>query len=50
MIAPLLLCFFNHLLVFFVALVEFSLKFLTSVYRVTLNHFRMVGGNFIGHL
>ena len=46
MIAPLLLYFFNHILVFFVALFEFSLKFLTSVYRVTVNHFRMGGGQF----
>ena len=46
MIEPLLLYFFNHILVFFVALFEFSLKFLTSVYRVTVNHFRMDGGQF----
>ena len=46
MIEPLLLYFFNHILVFFVALFEFSLKFLTSVYRVTVNHFRMGGGQF----
>ena len=42
--------FFNHILVFFVALFEFSLKFLTSVYRVTVNHFGMGGDNFVGHL
>ena len=42
----LLLYFFNHILVFFVALFEFSLNFLTSVYRVTVNHFRMGGGQF----
>ena len=46
MIASLLLYFFNHILVFFVVLFEFSLKFLTSVYRVTVNHFRMGGGQF----
>ena len=46
MIAPLLLYFYNHILVFFVAWIEFSLKFLTSVYRVTVNHFRMGGGQF----
>ena len=45
-IEPLLLYFFNHILVLFVALFEFSLKFLTSVYRVTANHFRMGGGQF----
>ena len=50
MIAPLLLYFFNHILVSFVALFEFSLNFLTSVYRVTVNHFRMGRGNFIDHL
>ena len=49
MIAPLLLGFFN-ILVFSVDLFEFSLKFLTSVYRVTVNDSRMEGGNFIGHL
>ena len=46
MIAPLLLYFFINILVFFVALSEFSLKFLTTVYRVTVNHFRMGGGQF----
>ena len=46
MIEPLLLYFSNHILVFFVASFEFSLKFLTSVYRVTVNHFRMGGGQF----
>ena len=46
MIAPLLFYFFNHISVFFIALFEFSLKFLTSVYRVTVNHFRMGGGQF----
>ena len=44
--APLLLYFFNHILVFFVGLLEFSLKFLTSVYRVTVNHFRIGGEQF----
>ena len=44
--APLLLYFFNHILVFFVTLSEFSLKFLAIVYRVTVNHFRMGGGQF----
>ena len=46
MIEPLLLYFFNHILVFFVALFEFSLKFLTSLYRVTVNNFRIDGGQF----
>ena len=46
MIALFLLYFFNHILVFFVALFECSLKFLTSVYRVTVNHFRMGRGQF----
>ena len=46
MIMPLLLYFFNHILVFFIALFEFSLKFLTSVHRVTVNHFRIGGGQF----
>ena len=45
-LAPLLLYFFNHVLVFFVALFEFSLRFLTSVYSVTLDHFRMGRGQF----
>ena len=35
--------FFNHILVFFVGLFEFSLIFLTSVYIVIVNHFRMGG-------
>ena len=47
---------------YFVCLFEFSLSvfqlfpicefenFLTSVYRVTVNNFKMGGGNFIGHL
>ena len=46
MTVPLLLYFFNHILVFFVALFEFSSKFLLTVYRVTVNHFRMGGGQF----
>ena len=50
MITPLLLYIFNHILVFFVALFGFSLTFLTSVYRVTVNHFKMGGDNFTGHL
>ena len=50
MIAPVLLYFFNHILVFFVVLFESSLEFLTSVYRVTVNHFGMGGDNFVGHL
>ena len=41
-----LLCFFNHILLFTVALFEFFFKILTSVYRVTVNHFRMQGGQF----
>ena len=45
MIAPLLL-YFNHILVFFIGLFEFSLKVLTSIYRVTVNHFRMGGREF----
>ena len=39
MLAPLILHFFNHILLFF-------LKFLTSVYRITVNHFRIGGGQF----
>ena len=46
MIASLVLYFFNHILVFFVVLFEFPLKFLASVYRVTVNHLRMRGGQF----
>ena len=45
-IAPLLLYFFNHILVFSVGLFGFSLKVLTSVSRVTVNHFKMGGQQF----
>ena len=45
MIAPLLLYFYNHILVFFVTWFEFSLKCL-ALYRVTVNYFRMEGGQF----
>ena len=38
--------FFNHILVFFVGLFKFSVTFLTSVYTVTVNHFRMGGRQF----
>ena len=38
--------FFNHILVFFVGLFEFSLTFLAKVYRVTVNHFRIKRGHF----
>ena len=37
--ALLLLHYFNHILVFFVGLFEYSLKFLTCVYRVTVKIF-----------
>ena len=46
MIAPLLLSFFNHILVFFVGLFQFSLKVSIIVYKVTANHFRMRGRQF----
>ena len=46
MVASLRLYFFNHILVFFVGVFEFSLKFLTNVYRVTVNDFRMGGREF----
>ena len=45
-IAPLLLYFFNHIWAFSVGLFGFSLKFLTSVSRVTVNHFKMGGQQF----
>ena len=50
MVAPLFLYFYNHIFIFFLGLFEFSLRFLTSVYRINVNNFRMGGGNFIGHL